>query len=129
MTEQLFKIKPDINIIKTLLPLYGINDFNDNHLFTKNDLIELNTVQKLNEISYKLKEYYLPCKAKIYTTNINEKRAITILRQFLKYYNYTLSSKEKYINGKKYNCHYINKKNIDKKNINDKRKIIINFNI
>ena len=129
MTEQLFKIKPDINIIKTLLPLYGINDFDDNHLFSKNDLIELNTVQKLNELSYKLKEYYLPCKAKIYTTNINEKRAITILRQFLKYYNYTLSSKEKYINGTKHNCHYINKKNINKNNINDKRKIIINFNI
>ena len=129
MTEQLFKIKPDINIIKLLLPLYGINDFNDNHLFTKNDLIQLNTVQKLNEISYKLKEYYLPCKAKIYTSHINEKRAITILRQFLKYYNYTLSSKEKYIKGKKYNCHYINKKNINKKNINDKRKIIIDFNI
>ena len=129
MKDQLFKIKPDINIVNELLSYFGISNFDDNHLFTKNDLENIKTVEKINDIKDKLKIYYIPCKAKTNLENITEKKCITILRQFLKYFNYTISSKEKYINGKKHNCHYINKKNINKNNTPKKRKIVIDFNI
>lgn len=126
--NQLFKNYPDEEFVISLLNIYGIKDFSDNHYFTKSDLEELNTIYNLNQLKDKLSTYYIPCKAKLYMNNINYKRAITILRQFLKTQNYTLLSKEKYIKGIKYNTYTVvsitNNININK---NKERKIIINF--
>ena len=44
MKNQLFKVIPDKNITLSLLNLFGIHDFNDNHSFTKLNLIDLKTV-------------------------------------------------------------------------------------
>ena len=126
--NQLFKNYPNEEFVINLLNIYGIKDFSDNHYFTKKDLEELNTIDNLNQLKDKLASYYIPCKAKLYVNNIDHKRAITILRQFLKTQNYTLSSKEKYIKGIKYNTYTVvsiaNNLNINK---NKERKIIINF--
>ena len=126
--NQLFKNYPNEEFVINLLNIYGIKDFSDNHYFTKKDLEELNTIDNLNQLKNKLASYYIPCKAKLYVNNIDHKRAITILRQFLKTQNYTLSSKEKYIKGIKYNTYTVvsitNNLNINK---NKERKIIINF--
>jgi len=126
--NQLFKNYPNEEFVINLLNIYGIKDFSDNHYFTKKDLEELNTIDNLNQLKDKLSSYYIPCKAKLYVNNIDHKRAITILRQFLKTQNYTLSSKEKYIKGIKYNTYTVvsitNNLNINK---NKERKIIINF--
>ena len=55
----------------------------------------------MNQIIDELTKYYIPCKAKKYLDHLNEKKCITILRQFLKIHNHTLISKEKYIKGEK----------------------------
>jgi hypothetical protein len=99
--NQLFRITPDRNIVNTLLSLFGIDGFEDTRFFTKNDLISLNTVNNIISIREQLNQYYIPCKSIIYLNAINEKKIITILRQFLKTHNYTLMSKEKYIKGVK----------------------------
>tara|TARA_Y100001958_G_C21153163_1_gene488797 strand:- start:198 stop:590 length:393 start_codon:yes stop_codon:yes gene_type:complete len=126
--NQLFKIHPNKELVEKLLNIFGINDFCDNHYFTKEDLIELETVKELNKLKEALRPFYIPCKAKIYLEDINEKRAITILRQFLKTQNYNLYSKEKFIKNIKYNTYTVisidNNVNINK---NKDRKIIINF--
>ena len=101
MKNQLFRISPDIPITENILQLFGIKDINDNHSFTRENLIDLKTVEKMNELSKELFKYYIPCKSKIYLVELNEKKCITILRQFLKVNNYTLISKEKYIKGNK----------------------------
>ena len=102
MKDQLFKVHPDKNITLQLLYLFGITNFNDNHAFTKNNLLELRTVEKINDLVPTLMTYYIPCKANKYLQHINDKKSITILRQFLKKNKYTLMSKEKYIQGKKH---------------------------
>ena len=127
--NQLFKNYPTEEFVIGLLNIYGIQDFSDNHYFTKDDLENLNTIEKLNELKDTLASYYIPCKAKIYINDINNhKKAITILRQFLKTQNYTLLSKEKYIKGNKHNTYTVisitNNLNINK---NKDRKIVINF--
>ena len=99
MKNQLFRISPDIPITESILQLFGIKDINDNHSFTRENLIDLKTVEKMDELSKELFKYYIPCKSKIYLVELNEKKCITILRQFLKVNNYTLISKEKYIKG------------------------------
>ena len=125
--NQLFKNRPSRNFVISLLNLYGIDDFDDNRFFTKKNLEELNTVEKLNEISDEITKYYIPCKAKTYLKNIDINRSIVILRQFLKCYGYTLFSKEKFIKGEKntiYKIIAIDKEiNTPKK----KEKIVVSF--
>ena len=50
MKNQLFRISPDLKITEELLKLFGIKDINDNHSFTRKNLLDLKTVEKMNEI-------------------------------------------------------------------------------
>jgi hypothetical protein len=100
MKNQLFVKIPDKEITDQLLSYFGIDEMKENNSFTKDILIDLKTVEKINEFSETLSSYYLPCKRK-YLDNLNEKKTITILRQFLKYQGLTLFSKEKYVHGRK----------------------------
>lgn len=98
---QLFCEKPSKDFMNQLLHCYGIDNLDDTKEFSKSDLIDINTIDKINELIPELILYYLPCKSKIYLNEINEKRSITILCQFLKLFDYRLSRKEKIINKKK----------------------------
>ena len=99
--NQTFRNLPDMNIINSLLETFGLENLDDNRLFTRKHMIEIETVKKINDLKNKLAEYYLPCKCKNYLEEINEKKSITILRQFIKIYNYKVSTFEKSIKGKK----------------------------
>ena len=81
MKNQLFKIIPDKKITLKLLSFFGINNLEDNHSFSKDFLIEFNTIDKINNIIKELENYYLPCKYKIYLRNLNEKMCLLILRR------------------------------------------------
>ena len=103
--NQLFKINPDINIIQEILDAFGLENLEDNRLFTKDHMKEIRTSSKIIELNEKLINYYLPCKSKKYLLkekDLNkEKKSITILRQFIKTMNYNCVGIEKSINGKK----------------------------
>jgi hypothetical protein len=64
-------------------------------------MIDVDTVQKIINLSDSLREYYLPCKSKKYLTDLNEKKCITILRQFVKIHHYKCIGMEKSIKGNK----------------------------
>ena len=99
--NQLFRVLPDTEITTKLLEIFGLTSLEDNNYFTKASMNELNTLDKFIELKDTLSGYYLPCKAKVYLTDISDKKCITILRQFIKVHGYTLISKERYINRKK----------------------------
>ena len=98
---QLFCEQPSIEFMHDLLKCYGLNGFDDTVEFSKGDLIENNTVDKIENLLLEIVMYYLPCKAKIYLNDLNEKRAITVLSQFLKLFDYKLSRKERIEKKKK----------------------------
>ena len=129
MKDQLFRVKPDIPFINEFIQFYGLSNITDTNLFTKQNLVELKTVENITKVMNKLNEYYLPCKSKVFLTAIDEKKCITILRQLLKIHNYNVSSKEKCIKGVKYNFYqiipYSNKK-INTKKEQD-RPIVLSF--
>ena len=127
MKNQLFRVSPDIQFIEKLLNNFGIKDLTDNHSFTRLNLIDLNTVNQLNEMEEELRRYYIPCKAKLYLRDLNEKRCITILRQFLKIHNYTLISKEKYVKGDKRLFYQVIPLQIEMSTNRDSEKVIISF--
>jgi len=128
MKNQLFRISPELQFTESLLQLFGIKDISDNHSFTRNNLNDLKTVFKMNQIIDDIEKYYIPCKAKKYLESLNEKKCITILRQFLKIHNHTLISKEKYIKGKKQLFYQVIPQQIDMLTKNrDKEKVILSF--
>lgn len=129
MKNQLFRNTPDLNITLELISFFGLKSLTDNHSFNKQNLIDLKTVEKINGILDKLSSYYLPCKSRIYLSDINEKRCITVLRQFLKVHNYTLLYKEKFINNKKSIYYQIIPAQImiDTNKSKKKKKIVISF--
>ena len=109
--SQLFIKKPDIDIINDLLKcinIFNIYNIDVNTEFNEFDMKKTNTLIAFQNLKNRLLTYYLPCKQYHINNNINTyKGFILILRQFLKIVNYTISSKQKYINGKKYLNHKI----------------------
>tara|TARA_B100000424_G_C22921642_1_gene490369 strand:- start:706 stop:1095 length:390 start_codon:yes stop_codon:yes gene_type:complete len=102
MKNQLFRHSPNEKTTLDVLSLFGIQGFDDNHSFTRENLVDLKTVEKMNDMIDSLSLYYIPCKSKQYLTDLTEKKCITVLRQLLKIHNYTLFSKEKFVKGKKH---------------------------
>ena len=127
--NQLFRVLPDTEIILQLLETFGLSSLQDNNYFTKETMKEKNTIDKFSDLKDKLETYYLPCKSKVYVTDINDKKSITILRQFIKVHGYTLISKERYINRKKLCVYRLIK--LDDKPLNSPKKksknIMISF--
>jgi hypothetical protein len=125
--NQLFKVSPNIEIAEKILDNFGIKGLDDNHSFTRDNLSDLDTVNSINEMYDELVRYYIPCKAKKYLTELNEKKCITVLRQFLKMQNYTLMSKEKYVEGKKILFYQVIPMQIDMKTNRDSEKVVLSF--
>lgn len=100
--NQLFQKEPDKHILDELLRIFGYVDSNNlDKPFTKDDLVQLKVVEKMGKLRSKLKEYYLPCKAKLYCNTMSPKSCITILRQFLKVHDLKLNYWEGYTLGTK----------------------------
>jgi hypothetical protein len=117
--NQLFKKTPTLDILNSLLNTYGIKSLKDTNTFSKKDLENYGTLQKIKIILPVLNDFYLPCKQKVYLKNLTTKKLITILRQFLRIFKYYLYSKEKYIKNEKiivYQILPMEKKIIEKKN-------------
>lgn len=125
--NQLFKVSPNVEITEKILENFGIKGLDDNHSFTRDNLSDLDTVNNINEMYDELVRYYIPCKAKKYLTELNEKKCITLLRQFLKMQNYTLMSKEKYVEGKKILFYQVIPMQIDMKTNRDSEKVVLSF--
>ena len=129
--NQNFKKKPDLLIIQSILGTFGLDNLEDDRFFTKEHMKEINTKENINLLKSVLNEYYIPCKSKIYLNNITDKKCITILRQFVKIYNYKVIGIEKSIKGKKqttYRLIYLNQEFLSpKKESETKRKYIVTF--
>lgn len=111
--NQLFsKEPPPLDLVKEII-FSLINKELDNSIyyeFTIKSLINKKSVLKMEEYIIQLKKYYLKCKHNKYLENINEKKLITLLRQILKPYDFSVNSVEKYNNGEKFLLYTIEKK-------------------
>lgn len=100
--NQLFKNIPSEEICTEVLQAFGLKSIYDTTNFSKKDLDLIGTVQKIYELKEKLEYFYIPCKARTYLNDLCPKNCITILRQILKIFDRTVTSREKYIRGQKY---------------------------
>ena len=100
-TNQLFKTIPGVKIVQEILDSFGLDNLEDTRLFTKEHMNDINTVEQIQDLYEKLNEYYLPCKSKKYLMNLDEKKCITLLRQFIKIHEYKCIGMEKSVKGRK----------------------------
>tara|TARA_B110001469_G_C9443554_1_gene224490 strand:- start:238 stop:630 length:393 start_codon:yes stop_codon:yes gene_type:complete len=130
MYNQLFKTKPTEEIVNLILNCFGLSNVEDSGEFTIQQLETIQTIDTYKFIEEEIKKYYIPCKAKLYFGKYEYKNIITICRQILKTVNYTIISKEKYCNKKKYLIYKLisldEKKK--KKNNNGTDVYVLNFN-
>lgn len=85
-----------------VLHAFGLKGEDDSRAFNKDDMVRNDTVMKLKEAVPLLERtYYSPCKARVYLNNINERRAVTILKQVLRKHSMTLLARERNVKGKK----------------------------
>lgn len=107
--NQLFKSTIPEDLLGKILLCYGITLPNVTPSFSKIELDRLKTVEKMCELREELTNYYLPCKARLYLNNINERKCVTVLRQILRLYGFVLISDQKYIKQKKCTVYHIQK--------------------
>ena len=100
--NQIFNKKPSQELLTKVLNSFGLDDLDDCRSFTRTDIRKLETIDKIMELKTELSEYYIPCKARNYLNDLNEKNVITVLRQVCKVYDYKVISTEKHINKVKY---------------------------
>lgn len=100
--NQLFRKQPSDEIINQIVAAFGFRCLNDRRSFSRGDLIKLETVDKIKDMKNQLEQFYLPCKARTYLNDLNEKNVVTILRQCIKTRGYTICSREKYLKGDKF---------------------------
>ena len=101
---QLFKALPNSSILDKLEIIYPIKGFREKRVtFTKQDIYDNNTIDKLNDFISTLKTFYLPCKQRMFLNCLSFRRAMTILRQLLRVFSYKIMSKERFT---KYKKHY-----------------------
>jgi len=99
--NQLFIKHVDEDMIGRVLKCFNLKGLTDRQQFCKLDLCTIGSVDALNKIKDDLSSYYIPCKARLYLTDLTEKRAITVLKQVIRLHNYSLRSRERNFKNKK----------------------------
>ena len=82
-------IKSTKNHLIAILNCFNIKSLDEDITFGFIDLTYNKCVEKLYQISDLLMDLYLPCKY-FYITNLNNKKAITLLRQICKLYDHKI---------------------------------------
>lgn len=101
MINQLFIMKPDMELIIRCINILGWKDINDKRVLIKSELEKSMVVNAFRQILPEIKLYYLPCKQAKFLENINVKSIITICRQLLKTHGYNIGGYERVITNKK----------------------------
>tara|TARA_R110000782_G_scaffold32924_3_gene80002 strand:+ start:939 stop:1313 length:375 start_codon:yes stop_codon:yes gene_type:complete len=86
MINQLFKRIPTENELEQILNCFNIKSLDEDITFGFTDLIYNNCIKNLYNITNLLMDLYLPCKF-FYINNLNNKKAITLLRQICKLFD------------------------------------------
>lgn len=97
--DQIYSSQPSDELFQKLLEVFGITEVNTDQTFSRNDLHNKGSLDKITHLIPYLKNCYLPCKARTYLNDLTYKNIITILRHALKTRGYTVLSKERYSKG------------------------------
>lgn len=107
MINQLFRVQPSKELVYRYCQLFGLSGMQDRKWFTR-EHINVDTLVA-SPVLDDLKDIYIKCKARSYLTEIDDRVAITVLRQLLKTYGYTLKTHTITRNGKRVKEYQLNR--------------------
>lgn len=99
--NQLFTKTVELGVAERLVRCIGLDGIDDGRTFTRFDLQRVDAVAKFAAIECELREYYLPCKARLYMEDMTDKKVLTVVKQVLRLHGYALQSREKNSGSKK----------------------------
>lgn len=109
MINQLFRETPAEELIYRVCHVFGLSGITDQRWFSKLDMRSCGTITKINGLLDDLKNVYIKCKARSYLTDIDEKLALTILRQLLKTQGYKITTRTVHRYGGRITQYQLNK--------------------
>lgn len=106
MINQLFRVQPSKELVYRYCQLFGLSGMQDRKWFTKEHI----NMDKFaaSPVLDDLKNIYIKCKARSYLTDFDDKVAITVLRQLIKTFGYTLKTQTITRNGKRVKEYQLN---------------------
>jgi hypothetical protein len=109
MINQLFRENPAEELIYRVCHVFGLSGMQDRRWFSKQDMQSHGTINKINtSLLDDLKNVYIRCKARSYLTDIDDKLALTILRQLLKTRGYKVTTRTVQRNGQRLTQYQLN---------------------
>lgn len=115
ITNQLFsKEFPPFELVNNILFLLLNKDLNNvtYYEFSRKTIFNKSIIKNIQIFIPELKKYYLKCKHEKYLEGLNEKKIITLFRQILRKYEFSIDAVEKYNNGQKYLLYILQKKKL-----------------
>lgn len=110
MINQLFREHPAEELVYRVCHVFGLSGIQDRKWFSKQDMQSNGTINKLNAcLLDDLKSIYIRCKARSYLTDIDDKLALTILRQLLKTQGYKVVTRTVQYRGQRVTQYQLNK--------------------
>jgi len=106
MINQLFREKPTKELVYRYCQLFGLSGMQDRKWFNREHIVDTLSASSLLD---DLKNIYIKCKARSYLTDIDDRVAITVLRQLIKTYGYTLKTQTITRNGKRIKEYQLNR--------------------
>jgi hypothetical protein len=104
MGDNIFRETPSRDQVLEWLTSLQFNGFQDSHPFTEFTFAR----EPFSRLLLEIETYYFPCKARTYLhRDMTMPRIITVLRQLLRPYNYTIRTHERFIHNKKCYEYYI----------------------
>ena len=104
MGDNIFREVPSRESVLEWLNTLQIDGFQDSHPFNEFTFPR----EPFSRLLLEIQPYYYPCKAKLYLERaMTMPRIITILRQILRPFNYTVRTHERFIHNKKSYEYYI----------------------
>ena len=88
-----------MDLVEKLLKFFGIESYGADISFTKEDLRNIKTLDRVVALVPELYTYYIPCKAKVYLVDLDVQKCITVLRQIMRLHTVYLLSNQKMKNG------------------------------
>ncbi len=104
MADNIFREIPSRDRVLEWLAALQFSGLQDSHPFNEFTLSR----EAFSRVVLEIEPYYFPCKARIYLhREMTMPRIITVLRQILRPFNYTVRTHERFIHNKKSYEYYI----------------------
>jgi len=99
--NQNFRRLPDDTLLNTILDTFRVKSLMVGARISVLELEDMNIVSRMNTVLPVLMDYYVPCKARKYLTDLTPRKCVNVMRQVFKAKGIVISCKERIVMKRK----------------------------